>query len=236
MSLATSPGQPERAALWQSLIVSCIRNELEQRITPPSEPRLSRALNTTSCTSTLADQAEATSDRSARIALVVAVARNGVIGRDGCLPWRMPSDLKMFRRLTMGTPMIMGRRTFASLARPLDGRDNLVVTRDPAFAAPGIEVFGGLDDALARARVCVRERGCSEITVIGGAELYRTALPIADRLYWTSIEADVTGDTMFPAFDRSDWREIGREPIAQGPRDEHPATLITLDRIGPGCR
>lgn len=190
-------------------------------------------MNPTSRTSALANPADATPDCSARIALVVAVARNGVIGRDGGLPWRMPSDLKMFRRLTMGTPMIMGRRTFASLGRPLDGRDNLVVTRDPAFAAPGIEVFSGLDDALARARICARDRGSSEITVIGGAELYRTALPIADRLYWTSIEADVTGDIVFPAFDRSHWREIGREPIAQGPRDEHPATLITLDRIGP---
>ncbi|MBX9926917.1 MAG: dihydrofolate reductase [Hyphomicrobiaceae bacterium] len=168
-----------------------------------------------------------------RIALIVAVARNGIIGRDGGLPWRMPSDLKTFRRLTMGKPMIMGRRTFASLGKPLDGRDNLVVTRDRTFNAPGTEVFHDFDTALARAKELAAARPTSEIMVIGGGELYRTALPSADRLYWTEIDADIDGDTSFPPLDPADWRETGRDPIPQGPRDDHPATLLTLDRNRP---
>ncbi len=165
-----------------------------------------------------------------RIALIVAVARNGTIGRDGGLPWRMPSDLKTFRRLTMGKPMVMGRRTFASLGKPLDGRDNLVVTRDASFSAPGIEVFLGLEPALIRARDLAAARHSTEIMVIGGGELYRTALPVADRLYWTEIDADIDGDTSFPAFDLTEWRETAREPIPQGPRDDFAAILHTLDR------
>lgn len=166
--------------------------------------------------------------------MVVAIARNGVIGRDGGLPWQMPSDLKTFRRLTMGKPMIMGRRTFASLGRPLDGRDNLVVTRDPGFTAAGIEVFPSFEAAVARAGELARMRGADEIMVIGGGELYRSAWPAAQRLYLTEIEADVDGDTRFPEFDRTQWHETAREPIPRGPKDEFAATLVTLERSGPG--
>ena len=154
-----------------------------------------------------------------------------MIGKDGGLPWRLSSDLKTFRRLTMGKPMIMGRRTFASLGKPLDGRDNLVVTRDASFKAEGAEIFPTLESAIARAREHDQTRGVDEIAIIGGADIYRQILPVADRIYWTQVEANVDGDTCFPEFDRTNWRESACEPIPQGPKDDHPATLITLDRI-----
>ncbi|MEQ1696405.1 MAG: dihydrofolate reductase [Hyphomicrobiaceae bacterium] len=163
--------------------------------------------------------------------MAVAVARNGVIGKDGGLPWRLSSDLKTFRRLTMGKPLVMGRRTFASLGKPLDGRDNLVVTRDRSFKAEGAEIFPTLDAAIARAHEHAQVRGVDEIAIIGGADIYRQILPAADRMYWTEVEANVDGDTCFPDFDRNQWRETAREPIPQGPKDDYPATLITLDRI-----
>jgi dihydrofolate reductase len=158
------------------------------------------------------------------------VARNGVIGKDGGLPWRLSSDLKTFRRLTLGKPMIMGRRTFASLGKPLDGRDNIVVTRDPAFTSEGVEVFPSLDAAIARAHTHAATRSVDEIMVIGGADIYRQILPKSDRIYWTEVEADIEGDTVFPAFDRSQWRETARQSIPKGPNDDHAAVLITFDR------
>ncbi len=168
-----------------------------------------------------------------KLALVVAVARNGIIGRDGTLPWRLSSDLKTFRRLTMGKPMIMGRRTFRSLGKPLDGRDNLVVTHTTEPAPAGVEFFGSLDPALARATALAKARGATEIMIIGGAKIYAQTLAIADRIYWTQVEADVDGDTFFPAFDTTSWREVARLPIPQGPNDDFAANLMTLDRISP---
>lgn len=166
-----------------------------------------------------------------RTALIVAVARNGVIGRDGDLPWRLSSDLKLFRRLTMGRPIIMGRRTWATLhKRPLDGRDNIVVTRDHAFAADGAIVAHSVSDALAQARRLAGERGVDEIMVIGGAEIYRSLLPLADRLYWTEVDAEPDGDTQFPDLDMADWRETAVEDIPQGPNDQYRARLRILDR------
>lgn len=165
-----------------------------------------------------------------RVCLIVAVARNGVIGRDGGLPWRLSSDLKMFQRLTMGKPLIMGRRTFQSLGKPLDGRDNLVVTRDRRFTARGAEVFSGLNEALERAHVLAAKRGADEIMIIGGAELYAQVLDRADRIYWTEVDAEPDGDTRFPPLDRNHWRESGREAIARGPKDDHDARLLILDR------
>lgn len=168
-----------------------------------------------------------------RLTLVVAVARNGIIGKDGGLPWRLSSDLKIFRRLTMGKPLIMGRRTFQSLGKPLDGRDNLVISRDGSFKPEGAEVFGGLDTALARACELAHGRGTDEIMIIGGAQLYAQALPIADRIYWTEVDASPDGDTTFPALDPAQWREAAREAIPRGPKDDFTATLLTLDRATP---
>ena len=168
-----------------------------------------------------------------KVALVVAVARNGVIGRDGDLPWRLSSDLKLFRRITMDRPIIMGRRTWSSLKKkPLDGRDNIVVTRDHEFKAPGARVVHTIEDALQIAREAAARRGVDEIMVIGGAEIYKAVLPRSDRLYWTHVEADPDGDTFFPSFDKGAWQEVSREVIPRGPRDEFAAQLVVLDRVG----
>jgi len=159
-----------------------------------------------------------------KIALVVAIAANGAIGVAGGLPWRLPGDLAFFKRITMGKPLVMGRRTWQSLPRrPLPGRPNLVVTRDPAAATAageeGGEVFGELTEAMARARSLAAETGAEEISVIGGAEIYRQTLPMADRLYITDVKAAPAADTFFPAFDRSAWREVWRET---GPPPKEP--------------
>lgn len=168
------------------------------------------------------------------VALIVAVAENGIIGRAGGLPWQLSSDLKTFRRITMGKPLIMGRRTFQTLKKPLDGRDNIVVSRDPYFEAPpGVSVVESFADALILARVLARTRGADEIMVIGGAEIFRTALPHADRIYWTDVHAKPDGDTAFPAFDPAEWREVSREVLEKGEKDEFPATLLVLERPDP---
>lgn len=171
-------------------------------------------------------------DVTVPIAMIVAVARNGVIGRDGDLPWRLSSDLKLFRRLTMGKPIVMGRRTWATLKRkPLDGRINIVVTRDRSFSAPGATVVHSVASALEAARKSAAESGAGEIMIIGGAEIYRALLPVADRIYLTEVDASPPGDAMFPALETSHWREVAREAIESGPNDEHRAQLRVLERI-----
>lgn len=165
------------------------------------------------------------------VSLVVAVAENGVIGREGGLPWRMPSDLKTFRRMTMGKPLIMGRRTIEAIGKPLDGRDNIVVTRDAAFSMPGTIVVGSIDAALAEARRCAAARGADEIAVIGGADIYRQTMPVADRIYLTRIHATPDGDATFAEPDPAHWRLAERQPIAPHPRDDHAATLLVYERI-----
>jgi dihydrofolate reductase len=144
-----------------------------------------------------------------RITLIVARARNGVIGRGGTLPWRLPEDLAHFKRTTMGHPIVMGRRTWESIGRPLPGRRSIVVSRQPGFDAPGAEVATSLDAALA---LCADS---PEIFVIGGAQLYREALPRAQRLIVTEIDADFDGDADFPAPDPLQWRETARQRLPQ---------------------
>jgi dihydrofolate reductase len=158
------------------------------------------------------------------------VAENGVIGCDGALPWRVPSDLKAFRRLTMGKPVIMGRKTYDAIGKPLDGRDNIVVTRSTGFSAPGIQRAGGIAEALDLARDCAAARGVDEIMVIGGAEIFAATLPLADRIYLTRIHARPDGDTVFPELDPNVWREVSHAPIPADARDEAPATLHTYER------
>lgn len=164
------------------------------------------------------------------ISLVVAVADNGVIGRDGTLPWRISADLKTFRRLTMGKPLIMGRRTFQSLMKPLDGRDNIVVTRDAGYRPEGTIIACDFASALDVARACAQKRGVDEIAVIGGTTIFEAALPIADRIYKTEVHGSPSGDAFFPAVDWGGWREVSREALPRGPRDDCTATLIVLDR------
>jgi dihydrofolate reductase len=140
-----------------------------------------------------------------RVAIIAAVARNGVIGRRNRMPWHLPEDLKRFRQLTLGHAVIMGRRTFESIGWPLAGRSNIVVTRSPDWTRSGCHAAHSLEAALA----AVRER--EDAFVIGGAQIYALALPVASRLYMTEIERDFEGDAFFPEFDRSVWREASRE-------------------------
>ncbi|MDP4021949.1 dihydrofolate reductase [Methylobacterium sp. NEAU 140] len=162
--------------------------------------------------------------RPSMIALVAAVARNGVIGRDNGLAWHLSSDLKRFKALTMGRPILMGRRTWDSIGRPLPGRRTLVLTRDAGFSAAGSEVVHGWDAALAAA-------ADATLMVVGGAEIYALALPEADRIHLTEVEAEPAGDARFPAFDRANFRETLREAHPAGPRDAHPFAFVDLERI-----
>lgn len=141
-----------------------------------------------------------------RISLIAAVARNGVIGKDNALPWRLPEDLRHFKAVTLGHPIVMGRKTWESLGRPLPGRHNIVVTRRTDYGLPGeCTAVNSLAEAIAAAD------DCGELFVIGGADLYTQALPLADRLYLTEIDAEFAGDAWFPDFDRSAWREASRQ-------------------------
>lgn len=162
------------------------------------------------------------------ISLVVAVSRNGVIGRDGGLPWHISSDLKRFKAITMGKPVIMGRKTWESLPRrPLPGRTNIVVTRQEGFTAAGAHIARDADEAIA---IAARENP-PEICVIGGGDIYRQLMPRADRLYLTEVQMDVEGDTHFPAVDAAHWREVSREEVAAGPSDSAGFVLRVLERL-----
>jgi dihydrofolate reductase len=164
------------------------------------------------------------------ISIVVAAAENGVIGCNGRLPWRQSSDLKRFRALTLGKPVIMGRKTFEGLPKALDGRDNIVVTRDPRWSADRAIPAPSLEAAIAMATEYAGRRGVDEIMVIGGADLYRAALPHADRIYLTRIHASPPGDAHFAGPDPASWREVSREALPRGPDDDHAATLCIYER------
>lgn len=165
------------------------------------------------------------------IALVVARARNGVIGRDGDLPWRLRSDLQRFKAVTMGKPCIMGRRTWESLPlKPLPGRLNLVLSKDESFEARGALVCTTLDEAVEIARETAQEDGVDEICVIGGVALFAMALPRAKRLYITEVEAEPEGDAVFPAFDEEAWIEVSSETHPAGDKDDHAFVFRVLER------
>lgn len=165
------------------------------------------------------------------LALVVARARNGVIGRDGDLPWRLRSDLQRFKAVTMGKPCIMGRKTWESLPlKPLPGRLNLVLSKDESFLARGALVCTTLDEAVEIARETAEEDGVDEICVIGGTALFAMALPRAKRLYLTEVEAEPEGDATFPAFDEGAWVEVSSEPHPAGEKDDHAFVFRVLER------
>lgn len=171
------------------------------------------------------------------IALVVARARNGVIGRDGDLPWKLRSDLQRFKAVTMSKPCLMGRATWESLPlRPLPGRLNLVLSRDLSYEelgkAKGAVVCASLGDAIDIARETAEEDGVDEICVIGGTALFEATLPRAKRLYITEVEAEPEGDALFPAFDETDWIEVSREAHAPGEKDDHAFVFRVLERRG----
>jgi len=169
-----------------------------------------------------------------KVSLVVAMARNRVIGRDNALPWRLPEDLRHFRALTLGKPVIMGRRTFESIGRPLPGRTNIVISRQPDPRLPeGVLLASSIPDALVLAReVCMRD-GAAECMVIGGAEVYRQCLPFADRIHLTLLEQEVAGDTHFPEFASSEWRETAREAGVSAGDERLCFSFLTFDRVSP---
>ncbi len=162
------------------------------------------------------------------VSLIVAMAENRVIGRHGGLPWHIPGDLRFFRQQTLGKPIVMGRKTWESLGRPLPGRANIVITRDPTYRAEGAYVVHSLDQALDQAR----NLGDGEIMIIGGAEIYRLAMPLADRIYLTEVKLRPKGDAYLDGFDRAAWRQIWtRQVPVEG---ETPAYEITiLQRVIP---
>lgn len=167
---------------------------------------------------------------TAPLVLVAAVAKNGVIGRDGGLPWRLPGDLKHFRSLTWGRPLIMGRKTWDSIGKPLPGRRSIVVTRDRAFAAPGAELAGDIDAAIALGTRLAAEMGATEIAVIGGGDIYRATIGRAARLAITEVALTPEGDARFPPIDPALWKEERREPQNSGPGDEAPYAFVDYSR------
>lgn len=165
-----------------------------------------------------------------RLAVIVAVAENGVIGRDNSLPWHLPEDLRYFKRVTMGKPIVMGRKTFESIGRPLPGRTNIVISRNPGFEATGVRVVATLDQALELAAAVAGEAGVAELVVIGGAEIYRLAIPRADRLYVTEIHANIAGDARLPDVAWAQWGETHRERHAAG-EGSHDFSFVVYDRL-----
>ena len=165
------------------------------------------------------------------IALVVARARNGVIGRDGGLPWRLRSDLQRFKAVTMGKPCIMGRKTWDSLPlKPLPGRLNLVLSKDESFEPKGALACLTLDEAIEIAREQAVDDGVGEVCVIGGAGLFAATLPRAKRLYLTEVEAEPEGDVIFPPFDETAWTEVSCEAVPAGEKDDHAFAFRVLER------
>ena len=166
------------------------------------------------------------------IALVIARARNGVIGRDGALPWRLRSDMAWFKANTMGKPVIMGRKTWDSLPiKPLPGRTNIVLSRDGSFEAERAVVCETFTDAVDIAREQAADDGVDEACVIGGAALFALALPKARRLYLTEVEAEVDGDVFFPPFDEEAWTEVSREAVPADERNEYATIFRVLERL-----
>lgn len=166
-----------------------------------------------------------------KLAIIVAQDKNRAIGIENKLPWHLPEDLRYFKRVTMGKPIIMGRNTFESIGRPLPGRVNIVVSRQEGYSPEGVKVVNSLEAATELAEsVCLID-GVDEAMIIGGAQIYSQAIGVADRLYLTEVDAEINGDAWFPEFDRSAWNEIGREDfLAEGP-NPYNYSFIVLDKI-----
>ena len=167
------------------------------------------------------------------IVLIVAVADNGVIGAEGSIPWRLKSDMQRFRAMTIGRPVVMGRKTFLSLPRPLPGRTNIVVTRDETFRAAGAVVTTSMSEACAIARADALRRSAAEIAVIGGTEIYAQCMEAADRLEITEVHLRPQGDTYFPAIDPARWQEVARADHSAGAGDSADFSYVTYRRRRP---
>ena len=164
--------------------------------------------------------------------VLAAIADNGVIGDDNRLIWQLSSDLKRFRQMTLGHPMLMGRKTFQSIGKPLPGRETVVLTRDPAFAVEGVHVAHTLDDALVQCRILAERMQASGIAVVGGAEIYEQMLPLADRLHLTEVHAAPHGDAFFPDWDKKSFKVTSKEDFPSGPRDEYAYSFVDYQRLG----
>ncbi|CAI8181714.1 MAG: Dihydrofolate reductase type 3 [Marinobacterium sp. xm-d-530] len=166
-----------------------------------------------------------------RLALIVAQGLNRVIGNDNKLPWYLPEDLRYFKEVTMGKPIIMGRKTFESIGKPLPGRLNIVITRDSNWSAEGVKVVSGLGDAIEVGEGQALIDGVEEAVIIGGAQIYAQSLSIVDRLYLTQVEAEPEGDAYFPEIDYSQWQELGRQSFPAGDQpNRYPYSFIVYDR------
>jgi dihydrofolate reductase len=166
-----------------------------------------------------------------RVSLIWAMAKNRTIGRDNALPWKLPDEMKHFVRTTRDKPVIMGRKQFESMPQPLSGRTNIVLTRDATWSAAGAQVVHTLDEALAAAHRVAAQSNMNEVMVIGGGEIYALALPVADRLYMTVIDAEIDGDVHFPPFDEREWKEVSREDHAADARHPYAFSIRVLDRV-----
>jgi len=164
-----------------------------------------------------------------RLSIIVAAAENGVIGRNNALPWHLSEDLQHFKRLTLGKPILMGRKTFESIGRPLPGRTNIVISTNPDYQPDGVRVVGSLPDALALAESIALIDGAEELMVIGGAQIYAEALTRAQRLYLTRVHAEVEGDAFLPAIDWSQWHEIARERHAAVPPNPYDYSFVVYE-------
>lgn len=164
--------------------------------------------------------------RQMKIAMIAALSSNRVIGRDNALPWHLPEDLRYFKRVTMGKPLLMGRKTFESIGRPLPGRTNIVLSRQPDFQVPGVVAARDPQQALAVAR----QQQADELMVIGGEAIYRAMLPLAQRLYLTLVHAEVEGDAWFPGIDMADWREVQRQDYPAAGADSPAYSFVVLER------
>ncbi len=165
-----------------------------------------------------------------RVCLIVAVAENGVIGDTGAMPWNLPSDLKYFKEKTLYKPVLMGRKTFEAIGRPLPSRDNIVVTRNEEFAHDGVFTASNVTAGLELAQRLASKSGADEIMVIGGGEIYAQTLALADRIYKTEVHDEVAGDTIFPQLDPEVWREVSRESHLAGESDSSAFSLVVLER------
>lgn len=172
---------------------------------------------------------------SVAVALIAAVAENGVIGHGNAIPWRIPSDFAHFKRMTMGKPLIMGRKTFESIGRPLPGRTSIVVSRQEGYQPQGVLVISSLEAALDRAQEIAKADRANEVMIGGGAEIYRQAMPFADRMYLSVVALEPEGDAFFPAIDFEQWKPAGEINVAAHPNDS-AAFRVRVYRRNPLAR
>ncbi|KQV28284.1 diacylglycerol kinase [Rhizobium sp. Root1203] len=165
-----------------------------------------------------------------RKTILVAVAENGIIGRDGDMPWRLSTDLKRFKALTLGKPVVMGRKTYESIGKPLPGRANVVISRTSVIEHPEVRTVDSLPEAMALAEDLARKQGVDEICIIGGGQIYGQAVGLADRLYVTHVQTAVEGDTSFPAIDPALWNVGETIDVPVGEKDSYPTRFVVYDR------